>query len=334
MRSRLIGKALVAAVIVLVSSLWLFVPPTEGRQQIYDDLFSVNFPTENDGWVSGRWGCVLHTADGGKTWERQKTGTNLSLSSVFFVDPKRGWAVGEEGIIIHTEDGGKTWVKQTSPKPFFHMKVHFVTPMVGFIVSEWTHIFYTADGGKNWEVRFKDQDYILKSISFANATHGWAAGEYGFIYNTRDGGKTWVQQSGFFGLSEKTGDVEGGSYIFDIMALDPQRAWAVGIDGYVVKTVDGGKSWQEVATKAPKTQLFGIATQDGRTIVVGGNGAFLASTDGGVTWKAPAFTPPIIYSWIYGVARRGNAGFVAVGGSGVIYVNEGKDPFSWKQVEY
>jgi photosystem II stability/assembly factor-like uncharacterized protein len=334
MPSRLITRALAAAFIVLLSSLYLFVPDTEGRMQIYDDLFSVSFPTDKDGWASGRWGCIIHTADGGKTWERQKTGTSMTLSSVFFIDPKRGWAVGEEGTIIHTEDGGKTWAKQKSPHPNFHMRVYFVTPVVGFIVSEWTHIYYTGDGGKTWDVRFKDQDYILKSLSFADAAHGWAAGEYGFIYNTRDGGKTWAQQSGFFGVSEKTGDVEGGNYIFDIVGLDAQRAWAVGIDGYVVKTVDGGKTWQEVATKAPKTQLFGIAVLDGRTIAIGGSGYFLVSADGGATWKAPAFTPPITYSWIYGVGRRGNAGFVAVGGSGVMYMTEGKDPFSWKQVEY
>jgi photosystem II stability/assembly factor-like uncharacterized protein len=326
-------RALAVAVFLFISSLWIFTPGAEAKVSIYDDLFSVSFPTEKDGWASGRWGCIIHTADGGKTWERQKTGTAMTLSSVFFIDPKRGWAVGEEGTIIHTQDGGKTWEKQKSPHPNFHMRVFFITPTVGFIASEWTHIYATVDGGKNWEVRFKDQDYILKSVSFADANYGWAGGEYGFIYNTRDGGKTWTQQAGFFGVSEKTGDVEGGNYIFDVAALDPQRAWAVGIDGYVMKTVDGGKNWQEVKTKAPKTQLFGIAA-DGRTIVIAGTGYFLASTDGGATWKEPTFDPPITYSWIYGVGRRGNAGFVAVGGTGVVYVNDGKDPFSWKKVEY
>ena len=335
MPSRLIPKVLLSAFIALISSLCLFVPHTEGRQQVYDDLFSVNFPNEKEGWASGRWGCILHTSDGGKTWERQKTGTDLTLSSVFFIDPKRGWAVGEEGAIIHTGDGGKTWTKQKSPQPFFHMRVLFITPMLGFIVSERTHILSTNDGGKNWEVRFKDEDYILKALSFPDATNGWAVGEYEFVYNTRDGGKTWVRQAGKFGLSELTGDVEAGNYLFDVVAIDPQRVWAVGIDGYVIKTVDGGKSWQEIKTKAPKTQLFSIAvTQDGRTIVIGGDGAFLTSSDGGATWRTPVFTPPITYSWIYGVGRRGNAGFVAVGAGGVIYLSEGKDPSSWKKIDY
>jgi len=330
-----IKKLLLSVFVVLVFSWCLSIPVSEGAQTIYDDLFSASFPNEKEGWLSGRWGCILHTGDGGKTWVRQNTGTNLTLSSVFFIDPKKGWAVGEEGIIINTQDGGKTWEKQKSPTRFFHMRVLFLTPTVGFIASEQTHILYTADGGKNWEVRFKDQDFILKSMSFADQNNGWAAGEYGFIYNTRDGGKTWQKQAGSFGLSETTGDVEGGNYIFDIVALDPQRAWAVGIDGYVIKTVDGGKSWQEVKTKAPKTQLFTIAAQDGgRTLLIAGTGFALASTDGGSTWKAPTFEPTIKYTYIYSVARRGAAGFIALGGGGDIYFSNGKDPFSWKKIDY
>jgi photosystem II stability/assembly factor-like uncharacterized protein len=334
MLSRFIYRGVLTVFLVSLSLLCLTVPRAEGHQEIHDDLFSVTFPSEKEGWASGRWGCILHTADGGKTWTRQKTGTDLTLSSVFFIDNNRGWAVGEEGVIIHTEDGGKNWQKQKSPFPFFHMKVFFVSPMVGYIVSEWTHIFYTADGGRNWQVKFKDQDYILKSVSFSDSNNGWAVGEYGFIYHTRNGGTTWEQQAGGFGISEKTGDVESGNYLFDVKAIDPQTAWAVGIDGYVTKTGDGGKTWQDIPVKIPKTQLFAVAVDSTRTILIAGNGVFVISPDGGKTWKTPVFAPPIIYSWIYGVGLRGNAGYVAVGGNGVIYLSEGKNPLSWKQVEY
>ena len=151
--------------------------PTCGdTQKIYDDLFSASFPNEKEGWASGRWGCVLHTEDGGKTWVRQNTGTDLTLSSVFFVDPKSGWAAGEEGIIIHTVDGGKTWEKQKSPVPFFHMKVHFESPLKGWIVSEQTHILHTEDGGKTWSIQFKDQDAIFNRSHFVMGSMGGRQG--------------------------------------------------------------------------------------------------------------------------------------------------------------
>ncbi|MBM4338252.1 MAG: hypothetical protein FJ110_01785 [Deltaproteobacteria bacterium] len=310
------------------------IPNFSQAQKIYDDLFSVTFPNEKEGWASGRWGCVLHTADRGKSWVRLNTGTDLTLSSVFFVDSKNGWAVGEEGIIIHTKDGGKNWEKQKSPVRFFHMKVFFVSPLKGWIVSEQTHILHTSDGGKTWTVQFKDQDFILKSISFSDPLHGWAVGEFGYIYHTRNGGNTWERLAGEYGLSVKTGEIEGGTFLFDVKALDPQTVWAVGIDGYVIKTDNGGKTWKEVKTGAPKTQLFCIGSDRKSSLLMGGFGAFLYSSDRGRTWKTPQFTPPATYDWFYGIANRGQAGFVAVGGGGMIYINEGKNPSNWNRVAY
>ena len=324
--------------VLLVLTALVFIPSVQGQQKIYDDLFSASFPNEMEGWVSGRWGCILHTGDGGKTWVRQNTGTDLTLSSVFFVDPKNGWAAGEEGIIIHTVDGGKTWEKQKSPVPFFHMKVYFLSSLKGWIVSEQTHILYTEDGGKTWSIQFKDQDAIFKSVSFCDALNGWAAGEYGYIYHTSNGGRTWEKQAGSFGISEKTGDLEGENFLFDVAAIDSQTAWAVGVDGYVIKTVNGGKTWQEVSTGAPKAQLFGLG-YDPKTgmIVIGGNGTLLASLDKGKSWKTAESDPPVIYDWIYAISRLGDGRFLLVGDSGMMYLNEGKTPkpsISWKRVKY
>ena len=61
-------------------------------------------------WAVGRPGSVvLHTPDGGRTWEVQRTGHPLPLNGVYFANEKTGWAVGELGTILGTTDGGKTW---------------------------------------------------------------------------------------------------------------------------------------------------------------------------------------------------------------------------------
>ena len=89
------------------------------------DLFSISFPTEQLGWACGRWGAVLHTEDGGKSWVKQDSGTDYTLISICFTDPKKGWAVGDGGTIIHTEDGGQTWMKQKCPVDYYLMGVCF-----------------------------------------------------------------------------------------------------------------------------------------------------------------------------------------------------------------
>lgn len=333
---RFVFKQTFFSILLVIVSTYYLVPNILWAQQkkqreLHDDLFSVSFPTENEGWACGRGGTILHTSDGGKTWIRQSSGTDYTLSSVFFIDPQRGWVVGDEGTIIHTLDGGKTWQRQKSPVLFYLMKVHFVTPSRGWIVTERTHILNTNDGGKTWNIQFRDEDFILQAISFCDLLNGWAVGEYGYIYRTGDGGATWKKQAGHFKISEQVSEVEGDPFLFDIMAIDPQTAWAVGIDSHVIKTVDGGKTWQKLETGAPKTQLFCIGSDKKDTILIGGNGLFLSSPDRGKTWKYPAFEPPITYGWVNGLARKGSSSFVAVGWEGAIYFSSSN---AWRKVSY
>lgn len=64
-------------------------------------LTSMTFIDENHGWVCGYNGEIWYTADGGKTWIHQKTGTHAILSSIGFVNSDTGWVVGSEGTIMH-----------------------------------------------------------------------------------------------------------------------------------------------------------------------------------------------------------------------------------------
>ncbi len=64
-------------------------------------------------WVAGAPGSfVLHSADGGRTWDVQRTGQTVPLSDLCFVDEQHGWAVGALGTILATRDGGRSWVVQ------------------------------------------------------------------------------------------------------------------------------------------------------------------------------------------------------------------------------
>lgn len=288
-------------------------------EQTLDDLFGVSFPSAEQGWICGRWGAMFHTSDGGKTWERQGSGTDLTLSALFFPDAQNGWAVGDDGTILHTSDGGTTWVKQQSPVSYFLLDVHFADAQKGWIVTERTTILVTRDSGATWEVQFKDQDFVLKGISFCDARNGWAVGEYGFIYHTSDGGATWEQQAGEFGFSEETGEIEGGTYLFDVVALDPQNAWAVGMDGYVVRTVDGGKTWERIAAEIPVTHLFGVAANKKGGFLICGSGIVLVSSDGGQSFMAVENDPVIMYGWLNGATADSAGRLSAVGKEGWIY---------------
>src|SRR3954452_8334806 len=79
-------------------------------------LHAVQFVDASEGWACGDDGAVWHSIDGGKTWERQKTGTRASLRGLHFVTPYTGWAVGRidtpagsVGVMLKTTDGGIQW---------------------------------------------------------------------------------------------------------------------------------------------------------------------------------------------------------------------------------
>ena len=274
---------IVITIIGLLAPLLLF---ASEPLKLHLDLLSATFATDKDGWACGRWGTILHTTDGGKTWNNQTSGTDYTLTGIHFVDPKHGWAVGDQGTIIHTKDGGATWVKQKSPVPYFLMAVQFVNSKKGWIVTERTTILATEDGGATWQVQFKDQDFILRGLSFCDEQNGWAVGEYGFTYHTDNGGKTWQNQAGEYELSVETMEMKGGNFLFDVIALSPKTAWVAGIDGYVARTEDGGKTWVPVTAGIPKRHLFGVASDKQGTVFIGGDALLLRKTEGTNSFSA------------------------------------------------
>jgi photosystem II stability/assembly factor-like uncharacterized protein len=71
-----------------------------------------------DGWAvlfsAAEAGVVLHTADGGDTWQALWT-ADADLFHVHFADAGRGWLAGSGGKLWATEDGGRQWTAQENP---------------------------------------------------------------------------------------------------------------------------------------------------------------------------------------------------------------------------
>ena len=81
-------------------------------------LFGVYFVDEMRGWAVGRGMLILHTEDGGKTWEKQphkfRGWDSFTFNALVFINAEKGWVIGDRGLIIHTKDGGENWESQKS----------------------------------------------------------------------------------------------------------------------------------------------------------------------------------------------------------------------------
>lgn len=119
--------------------------------------------------------------------------------------------------------------------------------------------------------------YFGLAVAPQNSNLIWMVGTYGQVRMTRDGGEHWV--SGWAGVDR---------HLQDAVALDENTVIAVGNDNAIVRSEDGGKSWQLVSgvpLSEIENKLIRIRqAPDGALWAVGVMGAVLVSHDQGRTF--------------------------------------------------
>ena len=106
-----------------------------------------------------------------------------------------------------------------------------------------------------------------------------AVGERGHVLISTDEGRTWRQA-----------EVETRALLTGVVMHDARLGWAVGHDEVVVRTRDGGLTWQRVHY-APEHEkpLLDVWFADARAgLAIGAYGGLLATSDGGDTWTPRA----------------------------------------------
>jgi hypothetical protein len=94
----------------------------------WGELYDVAFVDLNEGWAVGMSGMILHTTDGGDTWDYQVSGTWTDLLSVTFTDANHGWAVGYGGTILHYGGGLWTAPSETHLPARFALEQNYPNP--------------------------------------------------------------------------------------------------------------------------------------------------------------------------------------------------------------
>jgi photosystem II stability/assembly factor-like uncharacterized protein len=249
-------------------------------------------------------------------------------------------AVGEGGASIRSSDQGLTWhaadaVKGTA-KPNSEAAASDTSAWFASVapagpafvaVSYGGRIFRSTDGGAAWIAAHQtpDTENVAGFQSFPVAR----AGDDALVIRA---GNFIFRSAGGAGF-EKT---ESASIrVLDIHFLDPLVGVAVGAEGTIQRTVDGGKTWR-VVESGTKRKLEGVAfVDDKHGIAVGWEGTgprMVRTEDGGLTWQAQP------------CELRGNEGFadvamlpsqigMAVGGSGVV-IKTTDGGRSWTQLKH
>ncbi|MFN4984623.1 MAG: WD40/YVTN/BNR-like repeat-containing protein [Ignavibacteria bacterium] len=116
--------------------------------------------------------------------------------------------------------------------------------------------------------------------------YAWVVGDSdsvacGAIYHTSDGGATFTRQGVGQGALERVN-------VLDVKALDRNTVWASCSKNRVIKTTDGGSTWNVVPMPSndPSCELYCISTVGSSTMYISGShGTVYISNDAGTTWR-------------------------------------------------
>ena len=187
-----------------------------------------------------------------------------------------------------------------------------------FAVGERGILLRSVDDGRTWEQRPLPTRLTMTSIATA-AGDLWVAGHGGQIFRSSDNGDTWIRQRIELWSDESTATTSGAP-ILDLYFLDGSHGFAIGAFSLMLRTRDGGVTWeQEVLPKpeapapveaeeggdgfdwtfdAGELELEGAvdphlnamaSTPDGSLFIAGERGAMFRSLDQGETWERVAF---------------------------------------------
>jgi len=164
-------------------------------------------------------------------------------------------------------------------------------------VGQRGHVLLSDDQGKSWQQAAVPLSSDLVAVTFPDADHGWAVGHDGVVLASSDGGRTWTRQLDGRGLGDvlvkhysASGDAKwlaeaqrfasqgAENPLLDVWFDDARNGYVVGAFGLVLRTADGGKTWEPLlhATDNPKAlHLYAVRRVGGDLYVAGEQGLLL-----------------------------------------------------------
>lgn len=239
-------------------------------------LRGIDFVSTTHGWAGGGerdQDCViLRTRNAGITWQGLPCPFGRRIEDVSFVSETRGWVVGRDGLIARTDDGGDSWVVERSPRSDTLTGIDMLNDEMGWISTRAGRIL-RREGGE-WRSERGEDGVGIFDVHFAGPFNGWAVGSEGLIIHSNNGGDEWSRQSA--GTDQR---------FLGVHFVDGRRGWIVGSD--IRHTNNGGISWsrQSDSDKTLEDVVFGT---DAVGWAVGDEGMILHTPNGGGDWVREA----------------------------------------------
>lgn len=263
---------------------------------------------------------VYKSMDAGKTWTHLGLEKTRHISDVvihptnpdiiYVTAQGAQYAPSKERGIYRTTDGGITWknilsVNDTTGAASLSMDM--TNPRVLY-ASMWQHrrypwfmesggknsgLYKSTDGGDTWKKMKKGlpEDFGKSgvSVSRANPERVFAVveaeGKKGGVYRSDNAGKTWKQ------VNNNRVNIARSWYYMEIFA-DPQNENVVYVlNAPVLKSIDGGKSFSNIAVPHGDNHHLWINPNDNNNLINSNDGGANISFNGGKSWSSQQNQP-------------------------------------------
>lgn len=233
---------------------------------------ALRFASDKTGWLLQSDGRLYKSTDGGATWGNGQL-VRGGLSRFDFVDENRGWgSLSDFSGLVITRDGGQTWTHAASTQVNSARGLHFGAGQQLIAYGGYNLLMSSMDNGQTWtelEPRSESPFAGINKVTSSDANTLWAV--RGGLSRSTDRGSTWTAVAG----------LPAGLSLADVAFADARTGWAVGRNGAVIATTDGGMTWVVQPTRTQR-ELWRVLAIDGKTAWIEGEaGTVLATGNGG-----------------------------------------------------
>lgn len=231
-------------------------------------LTAVDFADPDHGWAVGWDAVILHTADGGQSWQLQYFRPSLErpLLDVLALSSEHAVAVGARGLLLVTRNGGRHWTRvkpKFDPQAKWHLSA--ITQLQDgtlFIAGEKGTLGYSSDAGKTWKALASPYPGPLFDAAPIGAHGVLIAGLQGNVYCTPAPGKPWHEI-----------DIGTGATIMGATQVSGNRIVLAGQNG-IIRSLTGDDCSAKIRVATPANTAFsdltgGTLSPDGALIMIG-----------------------------------------------------------------
>jgi photosystem II stability/assembly factor-like uncharacterized protein len=267
-------------------------------------LTAVRFASHRKGWALGHSGVVLHTKNGGETWEKQLDGRQVVALILEAAKANAESGRYSEQEVKQKLNAAQQYVDDGTDKPF--LDLYCENEQKVLIIGAYNLIFQTENGGGSWQPRLDNVDNPRGMHLYGIQPLGedlFIAGEQGNFFHSENHGET------FSALSTPY----AGSY-FGLLPIDNRELLIFGLRGNVFKSGDRGLTWRKIGSESSVSITAAAELRDGAIALATLSGDVLMSSDKGETFgklKMGESFP------LTGITQAENGNLVLVGARGV-----------------